>query len=246
MSILLPDVEVLMMASLVIFIAAYVQTILGIGFGLTASPLLALIDPQLVPVSALFLSGITAMIGGWNERTKINWTQVSIGVCGRIAGCIIAVVMLALIVGKSNFELIFGVFIAFAIILSIGGWQLKFNRINLLLMSTLSGLMATITSVGAPPMAMIYQAQNPVQARPTLASFFAFGCLISLVGLMVSNWASDQAFILAFLLAPAMFAGIFVARKFPYKMMVHRYRIYLLSIAGIASIILIYNGLRTL
>ncbi len=236
--------NIIAMALLAIFAAAFVQTSLGIGFGLTAGPLLALLDPQLVPAPVLFLSGVTAGLGAWNERINTVWKEVAVGLFGRIVGTTCALGVLLLFVDVIGFELIFGILIAFAVILSSSGWRLRFNIGNLWSMAYISGFMGTITSVGAPPLALIYQNHNPAVARPTLATFFTFGCVVSFGGLCLIgrvDW-HDMLFIVT--MAPAMFMGIFVARRFATSIVGERYRKYLLVIAGIAAIILIYKGIE--
>ncbi|MGI9401798.1 MAG: TSUP family transporter, partial [Rhizobiaceae bacterium] len=83
---------------LVVFLAAIVQAGLGMGFGLLAAPLLALVNPELVPAPSLILGFLTAAWGAWRERGGIVWNEVGIGVIGRAAGVGIATFVLANIV----------------------------------------------------------------------------------------------------------------------------------------------------
>ena len=82
----------------IVFVAAVVQVELGMGFGLTAAPLLALIDPALVPASTLFLGLATASWGAWSERDAIRWREVLTGVTGRLAGVAAATLIMTLLV----------------------------------------------------------------------------------------------------------------------------------------------------
>jgi hypothetical protein len=109
-------------------------------------------------------------------------------------------------------------------------------------MATVSGIMGTITSVGAPPLAIVYQDRPAAEARPTLAAFFALGCGISLAGLYLSGWADWRNFMLAIVMAPAMLAGLAVARRIGGRFD-RRYRPALLAISGTAAIVLIARGL---
>jgi uncharacterized protein len=138
--------------------------------------------------------------------------------------------------------LVFGTLIAIAVALSVSGWRIAFSRISVAAMSGVSGMMGTITSVGAPPMALIYQDRSARTARPTLATFFAFGCALSLVGLYATGWAGPHDLALAITMLPAMFAGI-VAARFLRGRFDARYRPALLAISGMAAIVLIARGL---
>jgi uncharacterized membrane protein YfcA len=226
----------------IVFVAAIVQFGLGMGFGLAAAPLLALLDPQLVPASVLFLGLATASWGAWSERNAIAWNEVWIAAAGRLTGVVAASLVLASISNRSTFSLWFGVMVAVAVLLSVSGWRLAFSRSALLAMGTLSGLMGTITSVGAPPLAIVYQDRSARSARPTLSAFFALGCCLSLLGLYLSGWAGLQDFILATFMVPGVLAGRFVARRIGTRFD-RRYRSLLLAISGTAGLVLIARGL---
>lgn len=212
------------------------------GFGLTAAPLLAVLDPHLVPVPALVIGFASSTWGAWNEKQGIAWNEVFIGVWGRAAGVVIAAIILANLADKGSFVLIFGAMILLAVMLSSVNVTIPFNRTTLLAMSTVSGLMGTITSVGAPPLALIYHGRTAAKARPTLAAFFAIGCALSLVGLYVSGWFHISDFHLALIMAPGMMVGLATGKALRHHFD-RRYRAALLSIAAFAAIILIAREL---
>lgn len=225
----------------IVFAAAVVQINLGMGFGLMAAPLLALLDPALVPVPTLTLGFVTASWGAWRERDQIRWGEVAVGIPGRVAGVVAGAGVLAIVPGPQGFMLAFGMMIALAVILSAAGWQMRFNTASLLGMSSLSGLMGTLTSVGAPPMALIYQNRPAAFARPTMAAFFAIGCVLSLTGLTLTGWAGRDDLLAVAIMAPALLAGIVTARRLGHRL-AHRFRPALLSVSGLAAAILIIRG----
>ena len=224
------------------FFASIVQFGLGMGFGLMAAPLLALLDPELVPAPVLFLGLLTATLGALREREGIVWREVRTGAFGRLVGGGVSVVLLSLIATPQTFALIFGLCIGLAVLMSFIGRRITFTRGRLLSMSVLSGTMATITSVGAPPLALIYQDRPPDIARPTLAAFFAVGCAISLGALYASGWATIRDFHMALLMVPGVIGGAIVAR-FTGSRFDRRYRLLLLGVAGVAAVMLIARGL---
>lgn len=227
---------------LVAFAASVVQFGLGMGFGLMAAPLLALIDPMLVPAPTLFIGLLTSSLGAWRERDAVRWDEIAPAVCGRIVGVALAAAALSFSMTRDAFALTFGLFVGMAVVLSVTGWRLAFTRRNLVAMATLSGLMGTITSVGAPPLAIVYQDRPAQQACPTLAAFFAIGCAISLAGLYATSWATWRDAALAMLMLPGVLAGAFAARLIGARFD-RRYRPLLLAVASIASAFLILRGL---
>ena len=225
----------------VAFVAAIVQSGLGMGFGLTAAPLAALIDPHFVPAPMLTLGFLTSALGAWAERHQVIWREVGVALTGRIAGIIPAMLLLASLQDRTRFLLFFGGMIGFAVVLSLAGWRLGFGAKRLFAMAGLSGLMGTITSVGAPPLAMVYAERPAAEARPTLAAFFALGCVVSLAGLWYAGWFGMREMVLAGLLLPPMIAGTLVGRRLQGRF-ARRYRPALLGLAGVAAVILIVRG----
>lgn len=239
---LLAEPWLLATISVIVFFAAIVQVGLGMGFGLTAAPLLALLDPELVPAPTLFLGLATSTWGVLIESGGVQWREVWTGAIGRVAGVAAATAILASLAGKETFMLVFGLMIGLGVVLSAAGIRWRFTMPRMTAMSALSGMMGTITSVGAPPMAIVYQDRPPQVARPTLAAFFMIGCLISLAGLYLSGWAGLEDFLLACMMAPGMLAGLAAARLLKGRFD-RRYRPILLGTSGIAAVILIFRGL---
>jgi hypothetical protein len=233
--------SVFLIAAIVI-IGAIVQVGLGIGFGLIVAPLLALLDPALVPAPTLILGMFTAGWAAFVERQAIIWPEVGVATAGRIVGVVAGLAILLSLSTESGFEFIFGLMILVAVVLSAGGWQLAFNFFSLSMMGLLSGLMGTITSVGAPPLAMIYRGRPPTQARPTLSAFFALGGAASLIGLYAAGEAGQRDLVLALLMLPAMLVGIGVSR-FIKGEFDRWYRSWLLVVSGAAGFLLVLRAL---
>ena len=98
----MPEFDALMLQSvwiagaalLVVFAGAVVQAGLGMGFGLAVAPILALLDPVLVPVTALFLGTATSIFGAMKERENIVWRQVDSALSGRLGGIFLGLFLL--------------------------------------------------------------------------------------------------------------------------------------------------------
>lgn len=238
----LPSPWLIAAVFVIIVAAAVVQAGLGMGFGLLAAPLLALIAPDLVPVPTLWMGFLTSFLAAWSDRTGVVWSEVWFGSVGRLVGVVLAVAVLAVISSGPAFPFVFGVMVGLAVLFTLSGWQLAFNKTSLFSMATVSGLMGTITSVGAPPMALIYQTRPASVARPTVAAFFAVGVAISLAGLYVAGLAGMRDLLLAGLMVPPMILGTQIGRRVRSRFD-RRYQPYLLAVSGGAAVILILRGL---
>ena len=239
---LLQSVWIAVAVLMIVFAGSVVQAGLGMGFGLTVAPILALLDPVLVPVSALYLGTATSIAGAWSERNSIIWKEAGICLVGRVSGIFVGLYVLLGLTSLATFSLVFGSVILFAVVLSIAGWQLALNMRNLFAMGVVSGFTGVITSVGAPPLALIYQNQPARQTRPTLATFFALGGAASLLVLHGAGLANLTHLWLALFMAPAAILGTWYGRRLKGRFD-SRYRVFLLGIAALASVLLIFRGL---
>jgi uncharacterized membrane protein YfcA len=226
----------------IVFVAAVVQAGLGMGFGLMAAPLLAVIDPELVPAPALFLGFASSFLVALQQRHHIHWPEVGIASFGRLAGVLISSYALLFFADRNSFSVIFALMIGLAVVLSLFGPPIAFTMTRLFGVAVISGIMGTITSVGAPPLALIYQGRPAHAARATLAAFFAIGCAMSLVALFLTGWASFRDMWLAILMAPAMITGLLAGRLLQ-SGFDQRYRILMLTASGLAAIMLLVRGL---
>ena len=226
----------------IVMAAAIVQAGLGMGYGLMAAPLLALLAPELVPVPTIWMGLATAAWAAWTDRGDIRWREVWIGSAGRMTGVVIGVAVLSLVAGAQGFSLVFGLMVGLAVLLSLIGWRLALNPATLVGMGTLSGMMGTITGVGAPPMALIYHGRTATHARPTLSAFFTVGCVLSLAGLYLSGIGDAHDIVLAALLVPPMVLGTALARRMKTRFD-RRYRPLLLAVSGSAALLLVLKGL---
>jgi len=239
---LLPSTPILLACCLIVAVAAFVQVSVGMGFGTLAAPLIATLDPNLVPVSIMFMGMVVSFIGAWRERSNISGQDVGYGVLGRLIGMACAIAVLLVLPDRNSFALLFGVLVLVGIALTASGLKIPFTNKNLLGLSIVSGLMGTITSVGAPPMALLFHGRPPEIVRPTLCAFFGLGCLISLIGLGIFGWVRMSDLALAVVMLPAMFAGIHLSRYFRITRN-EKLGVFLLSIAALAALSLIYRGL---
>ena len=233
------------LASLIVSFACIVQFRIGTGLGMTAGPLLALTAPQLLPVPIIALTLVTAGIAMASTWKGIDWGDLSWSLAGRLFGAMAGAWILMQVSGGPGFQLVFGLLVLGAAGLSGAGLRFAFSRPLLAVMGALSGVMATVTSVGGPPMAIAYQDQPPERARPNLSAFFALGCVIILAVLWANGLLGWKDVAHTALLLPAMGLGLLLAPLFR-GLIDRNFRRVLLLIAGGASLILVARALYQL
>ena len=201
---------VLLFGTLAVFAGAITQGSTGLGFGMVAAPILMIINPIFIPGAPLVLAMLVSILIAIREWKSIDWKGLSVSLSGRIAGTIIAGLTM-LVISASSFGLLFGLMVLGAVLLSITGWKAVPSNRNLVAGGFVSGYMGTITAIGAPPIALVYQHQPGAVVRATLAMFFAVGAAVSIVVLLAIGSFSKEQFIISMALIPAMLAGFWVS-----------------------------------
>lgn len=232
----------LLLANGVIFAAAAVQYALGIAFGLIAAPLLALISVVFVPVPVLMLTFVTAVASLRSEWSHIHWNEVWSAATGRMLGSFVGVMVLSAIPDEKTFMLVFGVIIALAVAVSLSGFRIPFNLFTVGTAGLFSGISATITSVGGPPMAVVYQRRSAAEARPSLQTYFAAGAFITLCILGTSGYVRWEDLARAVLMLPGLVAG-YLTGPLLRSRIDRSFRMLLLATAAVAALLLIWRGL---
>jgi uncharacterized protein len=194
------------LAGLAIALGALVQGSVGFGIALVSAPLLAIIDPALVPVPMLLLTTVHAMLMLRREHRDTDWTGVGWALLGRLPGIAIGVLAVALLPPRL-FGLAVAVIVLGCVALSVVRWRPRPTVPALLLAGVVSGAGGTASAIGGPPVALLYQHAHGARVRATLAAYFVVGSLLSLAGLLVGGQFSGGALEAAALMAPFLIAG---------------------------------------
>jgi uncharacterized protein len=84
---------------MIVAAASTLQASTGMGMALLAAPLLALIDPALVPGPALCAVMILSAVVAWRERAVLDVHMLAPAILGLLIGTAIGARLLALLVG---------------------------------------------------------------------------------------------------------------------------------------------------
>ncbi len=192
-----------------VFVGSCAQGSFGFGLGVTAAPVLAIINGDFIPGSLLMVATLLTALVAFRERSALAWRPVGWAMVGRVPGSLLgtwAVVVLP----ERDLILLFGVLVLLGVGLSLAGWSVEPHRRALLSAGAASGFMGSITSIGGPPMALLYQHRSGRELRSSLSLFFLFGSTVSVTLLAVSGELHHADVTRALALVPAMLAG-FVA-----------------------------------
>ena len=231
-------IEILLIIS-IFMIASAIQGSIGFGANLFAVPLLALINPELIPIPILIVNPIMNLMLAWRERGNVDRPAVISALVGRVPGVVLGVLALSLI-SSDHLGLLFGTLLLIAIGLQLSGLTLSRTRRTVTLAGGVSGFMATAVGVGGPPMALVLKDLPGPSFRATMSPYFVIGSSLSILGLILGGQFEISDIWNSLLLLPAAIAGILISGPLRSRVDSVRivYFIYFLSSAGAIALLL--------
>ncbi len=166
-------------ASVIVFVAAWVQGSIGFGLAVVAAPLLVLIEPDLVPAPLILNGLLLTFLIAYRERRSIDMGGIVWATIGSMGGMAAAGGVL-LVISPFGFTVLFCTLVFAAVGLSALGRTIHPTRRSALVAGVLSGFMGTTSSIGGPPVALLYQNLPPPRLRGTLSAFFCITGVMAL------------------------------------------------------------------
>lgn len=180
------SVPVVVTALVVVTLAAVVQGSVGFGLALLAAPFLVLLEPRLVPGPLLAVTIVLTLLLSARERASMDVRAVAIAIAGRFPGVAIGAWLLTRLAPK-DLGLFFGAVIVLAVGIMALGPRVRPSTGALLGAGFVSGIMGTSSSIGGPPMALLFQHEGGPRMRATLAGYFTLGALVSIGALALGG-----------------------------------------------------------
>ena len=202
----------LLAATSIIAMGALLQGTVGFGLGLISAPLLLLIDPRLVPGPILCASGLLTLLLARRDWHGVQGADLRWALGGRVVGTFPAMAALAWL-SNDLLDVLFGALVLFGVALTASGRHPRPGPRTLLGAGFLSGFMGTTTSIGGPPMALLYAGETGPRLRGTLSAFFVVGVALSVSALIVVGRFGFTELQLGASLFPGIVAGFLASRR---------------------------------
>lgn len=233
------------LALLIVLFASLVQAWLGIGFALLGAPLLYLLDPGYVPGPVLLLGFALACCMALGNRRGLAWRRPLPAILARLPGAWCGGLLIGLLPGPW-LGLLLGACVLLATLFSYRWLALPCTPRNLAVAGFCSGLLGTATSVGGPPMALVYQLRERLDGRDELATFFLLSTPVSLLFLLYQGRLSFDFLSASLKLAPGVLLGYALARRLEGRLDRQSPRQWLLLLSTLAGAGLCAISLRRL
>jgi hypothetical protein len=196
----------LVLANLALMAGAVVQGAVGFGAMLVAVPFLLLIDPDLVPGSALLASVPLGIAVLTRDRAHGRLRDIAWPLVGRTIGAPLGVAILVSM-PREPLGVLFGVLLLIAVAASATQWSVQPTDRNGFVGGVISGFSGTTVGVGGPPIAIVYQRDAGPVLRANLARYFLVGLMISLTSLAVGGELGPARIRAGLLLVPGLLVG---------------------------------------
>lgn len=235
----------ILLANLAILAGACLQGVAGYGIGTLSAPLLFLVSPLLLPGPLILNATVLTVFMLIRNRGALQVRQVRFAIVGGAIGTVLASLTL-LILSPKGFELIFGALILTGVALSIGGLRPALNARNSIMAGAASTYMGTITAVGGPPIALIYQNEKGPLVRANMSAFFLVASFLSLAALLFSGFLGIRELQLFALTFPGVLIGFWLSGRLVNRMPFDGLRPVILAIAAVAGAAALVRGLLSL
>jgi hypothetical protein len=231
------DPQTLALASLVVFLGALTQSLIGFGLAVVASPLLYIVDPQLVPAPVIAMGFSIALLTLVRERGHLEFNGLQYALLGRVPGGFIGASLL-LFAPQPILGLSIAAIVTVAVILSLYKFSLPVNKKTLFGAGVVSGIFGNIAAIGGPPMAILLAGKDASQFRAALSAFFIFSSMIALVILAITGLLELKHLWLSLMLLPSVILGYLVAGRLVGRVDKEKTKMATLVLCSISALVL--------
>jgi uncharacterized membrane protein YfcA len=225
-----------------VLVGAFVQAVVGLGVGLVTAPLVTILEPSLMPSLPLWFGVLVSGASLFGERHHVDWSGLAWALPARVPGTLLGV-WLVVVFSSRQLGVAVGVMVLVTVGLSLRAVSVPITRGTLLLAGFTAGTAGTATSIGGPPLALLYQLRRPAEVRSTLAVFFFAGTVLSVVGLALAGELPLASVAVAAVVSPFLVAGIWLGVVFRGRLPRERFRRSVLAVCGASAVVLLVRSL---
>ena len=229
-----------------IILGAITQSAIGIGFGIPAG-ILVLLEPSMVPSCIILMGSFLALSNAMLSYKDIIKVDLIYSYTGRVIGSILAMPLIFLTLGTDYYLIVFGVLLLIATYLSAKKWNIVATKKNITIAGTASGIMGTLTGIGGPPMAIVYQNSSAPKVVATLNMFFGIGALFSVLLFVYFDLINLPEVMKSIYLAPGLVIGTYIGRRGIVRKFVNRnLKNLIIAVCFISALVIILDAILSL
>lgn len=226
------------LVALAVFAAACMQAAIGFGMGMLAAPIVALIEPSLIPGTLIMSAVVVTLLVVLRERQSLDLRGTGWALAGRVPGTLAGAALL-LFLPERGLSILLAAVVLAGVVMATMGWAPQPLRRNLATAGAASGLLGTATSIGGPPMALVLQGSTGARLRGNMSAFFLAGSIMSIAVLAAAGAIERENTEMFVFLIPATVLG-YVASRFVNRILdPARLRWLSIGISSVGAVLLI-------
>jgi hypothetical protein len=222
--------------------AAAVQGTTGVGFAMISVPILSLLNPLLAPVPQLLVILPITVVMAWRERKAMDLHGIGWIIVGRFPGLALGVALLA-VATQRTLDLFIGVVVLLAVVVLATGFHIRRNAATKFGAGVASGTTGVVASIGGPPVALVYTAEEVATIRASLAAVFTIGISLSTIARFATGNVTAMDLRVAAILFPAVVVGYLLSLLYKDQVPKRTVRATILVVSAIAAVALILRAL---
>ena len=233
---------VVLVLAVVVALGAFVQSVAGLGLGLLGAPFVALLAPELTPTLLLWLAvplSLSVLVAEWEH---VNWWATKWALPARIPGTALGVWLVSIFSDRA-LGIAVAVMVLVAVVLAVRVVELRFTPARLFLAGLAAGTSGTATSIGGPPMAILFAHRSPQETRATLSMFFFVGTVLSVALFAATDQLPAPSLWLSLVFLPLVVGGFVVGVKVRRHVPRETFRRVVLAVCASSAVLLLVRSL---
>ena len=201
----------------------------------------------MVPSCIILMGSFLALSNAMLSYEDIIKADLIYSYTGRVIGSILAMPLIFLTLGTDYYLIIFGVLLLIATYLSAKKWNIVATKKNITIAGTASGIMGTLTGIGGPPMAIVYQNSSAPKVVATLNMFFGIGALFSVLLFVYFDLINLPEVMKSIYLSPGLVIGTYIGRRGIVRKFVNRnLKNLIIAVCFISALVIILDAILSL
>jgi uncharacterized membrane protein YfcA len=198
-------------AASAVSVGSVMQGSVGFGLNVLAAPIVAIVVPEALPATLVFVALPLAVAVLLREHRGADRAALPWMLAGAIPGTALGLLIIGQ-VSSSQLAVVVGSITLIGVSLSLLSPRVPVTPATSLTAGFASNVFGTASSVGGPPVALLFQHHPGPAVRPTLSAFFATSAVLSLVGYSLTGTVSVDQLLFALTLIPFMVGGLWASR----------------------------------
>lgn len=223
-------------------LGALVQGSIGFGAGMITVPALAFVAPEALPVAMIVAAVPLTVAQTRRDRAGVDWSGVAWMSLGRLPGSALGA-LTVMAVAQGTIAVLAGGAVLVGVGASVFAAALPLTRLTKLVAGFASGVMGTSTSIGGPPIALLYQHSDGLVLRGTLAASFTVSTSVSLAMLTITGVIELWQVALGAALVPGIATGFMLSGPLARFLDERWLRPVVLAFAALTALLAISRGL---